>query len=84
MLVLGIESSCDETSVAIVENGHKIISELTHSQIATHQVYGGVVPEIAAREHVLHIEHLNIIIVLECFFYILSHLLLNSYSFQLP
>lgn len=58
MLVLGIESSCDETSVAIVENGHKIISELTHSQIATHQVYGGVVPEIAAREHVLRIDHL--------------------------
>ncbi len=58
MLVLGIESSCDETSVAIVEDGHRVINELTHSQVATHQVYGGVVPEIAAREHALHIDHL--------------------------
>jgi len=51
MIVLGIESSCDETSVAIVIDGKQVISEVTHSQISTHQAFGGVVPEIAAREH---------------------------------
>jgi len=56
MIVLGIESSCDETSVAIVEDAHKILSQVTHSQIDQHNVYGGVVPEIAAREHFLHID----------------------------
>ncbi|BBJ27640.1 tRNA (adenosine(37)-N6)-threonylcarbamoyltransferase complex transferase subunit TsaD [Athalassotoga saccharophila] len=49
--ILGIESSCDETSVAIVENGEKIISEKTASQINIHALYGGVVPEIASRYH---------------------------------
>jgi N6-L-threonylcarbamoyladenine synthase len=51
MIVLGIETSCDETSVGIVENGKHILSEVTHSQIEIHRTYGGVVPEIAAREH---------------------------------
>ncbi len=50
-LVLGIESSCDETSVAIVENGRKILSNVISSQIETHKLYGGVVPEIASRKH---------------------------------
>ncbi len=50
-LILGIESSCDETSVAIVENGERIISEKTASQINIHALYGGVVPEIASRYH---------------------------------
>ncbi len=50
-LILGIESSCDETSVAIVENGERVISEKTASQINIHALYGGVVPEIASRYH---------------------------------
>lgn len=51
MLILGIESSCDETAVSVVENGRKIISDTVLSQIDVHQLYGGVVPEIAARAH---------------------------------
>ncbi len=50
-LILGIESSCDETSVALVENGERVISEKTASQINIHALYGGVVPEIASRYH---------------------------------
>lgn len=49
--VLGIESSCDETSVAIVKNGREIISNIINSQIKIHENYGGVVPEIASRCH---------------------------------
>ena len=51
MLILGIESSCDETSVAVVEDGRKVLSVETLSQIEIHKVYGGVVPEIASRKH---------------------------------
>jgi N6-L-threonylcarbamoyladenine synthase len=49
--ILGIESSCDETAAAVVRSGEKIISNVIFSQIATHQPYGGVVPELASREH---------------------------------
>jgi N6-L-threonylcarbamoyladenine synthase len=49
--ILGIESSCDETAAAIVEDGTRILSSVVASQIATHQPYGGVVPELASREH---------------------------------
>jgi tRNA N6-adenosine threonylcarbamoyltransferase len=49
--ILGIESSCDETAAALVRAGEKIISNVVFSQIATHQPYGGVVPELASREH---------------------------------
>jgi len=49
--ILGIESSCDETAAAIVRSGEKLISNVVASQIATHQPYGGVVPELASREH---------------------------------
>jgi N6-L-threonylcarbamoyladenine synthase len=56
MIVLGIETSCDETSVAVVKDGSQILSEVIHSQIQTHQQFGGVVPEIAAREHMLSID----------------------------
>jgi N6-L-threonylcarbamoyladenine synthase len=49
--ILGIESSCDETAAAVVRAGEKIISNVVFSQIATHQPYGGVVPELASREH---------------------------------
>jgi N6-L-threonylcarbamoyladenine synthase len=51
MLVLGIETSCDETAVAIVESGHLVRANVVSSQIAKHAEYGGVIPELAAREH---------------------------------
>jgi len=49
--ILGIESSCDETAAAVVRSGEQIISNVVASQIATHQPFGGVVPELASREH---------------------------------
>lgn len=49
--ILGIESSCDETGSAVVRSGETILSNVVFSQIATHQPYGGVVPELASREH---------------------------------
>ena len=49
---LGIESSCDETSVAIVKNGREILSNVIDTQIPIHEKYGGVVPEIASRNHI--------------------------------
>lgn len=49
--ILGIESSCDETAAAVVRSGEAVISNVVASQIATHQPYGGVVPELASREH---------------------------------
>lgn len=49
--ILGIESSCDETAAAVVRSGEKLISNVVASQIATHRPYGGVVPELASREH---------------------------------
>ena len=50
-LILGIESSCDETAAAVVERGSRTLSSVVASQIATHAKYGGVVPELASREH---------------------------------
>ncbi len=58
--ILAIESSCDETSMSIIKNGHEEISTVVLSQMDTHANYGGVVPEIASR---MHIE--NITLVLE-------------------
>src|SRR4249920_915296 len=49
--ILGIESSCDETGAAVVRSGQVVLSNVVASQIATHQPYGGVVPELASREH---------------------------------
>jgi N6-L-threonylcarbamoyladenine synthase len=49
--ILGIESSCDETAAAVVRSGEQVVSNIVASQIATHQPYGGVVPELASREH---------------------------------
>ncbi len=49
--VLGIESSCDETSVSVVKNGREVLSNVINSQIKIHEEYGGVVPEIASRCH---------------------------------
>ncbi|MDD4111116.1 MAG: tRNA (adenosine(37)-N6)-threonylcarbamoyltransferase complex transferase subunit TsaD [Clostridia bacterium] len=56
--ILAIESSCDETSIAIIENGRKILSNIVSSQIEIHKLYGGVVPEIASRNHILAISNL--------------------------
>jgi len=52
MIVLGVETSCDETSVSIVKDGHEVLSNEVLSQIDIHKNYGGVVPEIASREHI--------------------------------
>lgn len=51
MRILGIESSCDETAAAVVEDGQRLLSNVVHSQIDIHAEYGGVIPEIAARSH---------------------------------
>ncbi|HNY25281.1 MAG TPA: tRNA (adenosine(37)-N6)-threonylcarbamoyltransferase complex transferase subunit TsaD [Alphaproteobacteria bacterium] len=56
ILCLGIESSCDETSAAIVDSDRNILSHIIYSQIPEHQKYGGVVPELAARAHILAID----------------------------
>lgn len=56
MLVLGLESSCDETSVALVENGQKVLANVVASQVKAHRPYGGVVPELASRHHLNNIE----------------------------
>src|SRR6201994_1794164 len=54
-LVLAIESSCDETAAAVVERGQRILSSVVASQIAVHAPYGGVVPELASREHLRNV-----------------------------
>ena len=54
--ILGIESSCDETAAAVVVNGRKVLSNVISSQIETHKLYGGVVPEIASRKHIENID----------------------------
>src|SRR5512136_46465 len=55
MLILGIESSCDETAAALVRDGTHVLSSVVASQIKTHRSYGGVVPELASREHLKNI-----------------------------
>ena len=57
--ILGIESSCDETSVSIVKNGYDEIATVVLSQMDKHSLYGGVVPEIASR---MHVENITIVI----------------------
>lgn len=54
--ILGIESSCDDTGIAIVKNGREVLSNVVASQIDIHKLYGGVVPEIASRNHVMNID----------------------------
>src|SRR5688500_1712397 len=51
-LILGIESTCDETAVAFVQDGRRVLAETIASQVDLHAVYGGVVPEIASRAHI--------------------------------
>lgn len=55
MLILGIETSCDETAAAVVEDGKLVLSNIVSSQVALHAPYGGIVPEVAARNHVENI-----------------------------
>lgn len=55
MIILGIETSCDETSVAVVEDGRHVLSNVISSQIEVHRKYGGVVPELASRHHIKNI-----------------------------
>ena len=52
VLILAIESSCDETAAAVIKNGREVLSNVISSQIALHTLYGGVVPEIASRKHI--------------------------------
>lgn len=56
ILILGIETSCDETAAAVVRNGREVLSNAIYTQIAIHEQYGGVVPEIASRKHVEKID----------------------------
>ncbi|GAE27272.1 TsaD/Kae1/Qri7 protein [Halalkalibacter wakoensis JCM 9140] len=58
-LILAIETSCDETSAAVIENGRTIVSNVVSSQIESHKRFGGVVPEVASRHHV---EQITVII----------------------
>ncbi|MGA6927156.1 MAG: tRNA (adenosine(37)-N6)-threonylcarbamoyltransferase complex transferase subunit TsaD, partial [Desulfosarcina sp.] len=52
MMVLGIESSCDETAAAVVRDGTEVLSSVVASQVTVHHPYGGVVPELASRKHI--------------------------------
>src|SRR5260221_11532794 len=52
MLILGIETSCDETGVAVYDSGRGLLAHALHSQMALHDAYGGVVPELASRDHI--------------------------------
>ena len=61
--IMAIETSCDETACAVVKNGREVLANVVASQIKTHEKYGGVIPEIAAREH---LEAINVVIE-ECF-----------------
>ncbi len=56
MLLLGIESSCDETAAAVLRDGREVLASVVNSQIAVHSPYGGVVPELASRQHLTNIE----------------------------
>jgi N6-L-threonylcarbamoyladenine synthase len=55
MLTLGIETSCDETAAAVVDEQGHVLSDVVHSQVDTHRIYGGVVPELASRDHLQNI-----------------------------
>ena len=54
-IILGIETSCDETGAAVVADGRRVLSSVVSSQVALHSPYGGVVPELASRKHIEHI-----------------------------
>ena len=65
-MILGIESSCDETALAVFDPTHGLRGEWVHSQIALHQAYGGVVPDLASREHLRHFAPLLQVAAREC------------------
>jgi N6-L-threonylcarbamoyladenine synthase len=65
MLVLGVESSCDETGVALYDSAHGLLAHALHSQIAMHNAYGGVVPELASRDHIRRVLPLTRQVMLE-------------------
>ena len=54
MIILAVETSCDETSVSVVKNGKEVLSNIVLSQIDIHKIFGGVVPEVASRNHILN------------------------------
>ncbi len=58
MVILGIDTSCDDTSFALLKNGKELLANLVSSQIDLHKAFGGVVPEIASRKHVVLIDGL--------------------------
>ena len=58
MRILGIDTSCDETAVAVVADGRDVLSNVIASQIKAHQAYGGVVPELASRKHIEAINYI--------------------------
>ena len=58
VLILSIESSCDETAIAIIKNGREVLANMVSSQIEIHRLFGGVVPEVASRNHILAISNL--------------------------
>ena len=64
-IVLGIETSCDETSASIVKNGREVLSNIINSQINIHEVYGGVVPEIASRAHTEVVNQVSMLAIKE-------------------
>ncbi|MEA2039659.1 MAG: tRNA (adenosine(37)-N6)-threonylcarbamoyltransferase complex transferase subunit TsaD, partial [Thermodesulfobacteriota bacterium] len=55
MIILGIDTSCDDTSAGVVSDGRHVMSNVVHSQVELHHPYGGVVPELASREHLRNI-----------------------------
>ena len=55
-MILGIESSCDETAAAVVKNGREVLSNFINTQIELHKKFGGVVPEVASRQHIRTID----------------------------
>ena len=59
VVVLAFETSCDETSVAVVKNGREVLSNIVSSQIDIHALFGGVVPEVASRNNYMGIEHVK-------------------------
>ena len=58
-LILAIESSCDETAVAVIKNGREVLANVVSTQIDIHKKFGGVVPELASRKH---LENINIVV----------------------
>ena len=56
IITLAVESSCDETSVAVLKNGREVLSNIINTQVDLHKKFGGVVPEVASRKHIENID----------------------------